>query len=226
MNKEYAVLKDILWEARERYTADIIAFDPSEHVFSPSHASRMKKILKNAPHKACKGLPRPNKRLIALLIAAAMVIFGGLTVYAHGDQVVRFVKEVFSSFNTVSYESDSDVPEYIETEYTMEYVPEGYEKSSESIDDAGVWIQWTREEGEEIIFKQGLINTSIMNNDNEHSSDEHIQIGEFTVYHISSDTGYCSFVWTNNEYTFRIASLTPLSLEEATKMIESVNPKM
>ena len=229
--KEYAnereMFADILIEARIKKSQLLIDAYPEKITFPEKHLKRMEKLIARAESTPSAILiGRNKKRLIALLIAAAMVIFGGLTVYAHGDQIVRFVKEVFSSFNTVSYESDSDVPEYIETEYTMEYVPEGYEKSSESIDDAGVWIQWTREEGEEIIFKQGLINTSIMNNDNEHSSDEHIQIGEFTVYHISSDTGYCSFVWTNNEYTFRIASLTPLSLEEATKMIESVNPKM
>ena len=226
MNKEYAVLKDILWEARERYTADIIAFDPSEHVFSPSHASRMKKILKNAPHKACKGLPRPNKRLIALLIAAAMVIFGGLTVYAHGDQIVRFVKEVFSSFNSISYESDSDVPEYIETEYTMEYVPEGYEPSNTLINDVVVKLQWVNSAGSELTFRQALINQSSLNNDNDHSSDEHIQIGDLTVYHVFSTDGYNSYTWDNGEYIFQISCSTPLSLEEVTKMIESVNPKI
>ena len=229
--KEYAnereMFADILIEARIKKSQLLIDAYPEKITFPEKHLKRMEKLIARAESTPSAILiGRNKKRLIALLIAAAMVIFGGLTVYAHGDQIVRFVKEVFSSFNTVSYESDSDVPEVIETEYTMEYVPEGYEPSNTLINDVVVKLQWVNSAGSELTFRQALINQSSLNNDNDHSSDEHIQIGDLTVYHVFSTDGYNSYTWDNGEYIFQISCSTPLSLEEVTKMVESVNPKM
>ena len=229
--KEYAnereMFADILIEARIKKSQLLIDAYPEKITFPEKHLKRMEKLIARAESTPSAILiGRNKKRLIALLIAAAMVIFGGLTVYAHGDQIVRFVKEVFSSFNTVSYESDSDVPEVIETEYTMEYVPEGYERTDDNIDMFAVWIQWKNADNSEILFKQYLINQTYINDDNQHSTDGHIQIGELSVYHVASTHGYNSYTWDNGEYIFQISCSTPLSLEEVTKMIESVNPKI
>ena len=192
--KEYAnereMFADILIQARINKSQRLIDAHPEKVTFPQKHLKRMEKLIARAESNPSAILiGRNKKRLIALLIAAAMVIFGGLTVYAIGDQIVRFVKEVFSSFNSISYESDSDVPEYIETEYTMEYVPEGYKLAQDDISEAKVWIQWTNADNSEILFKQYLINQTYINDDNQHSTDGHIQIGELSVYHVASTHG-------------------------------------
>ena len=220
------LFRRLLIQARLEKSQELIDRHPEKIEFPPKHLKKMAKIISSSDRvRITRGLSNTQRRIIAVLVAAAMFIFGGLAVYANREAIVEFVKTVFNGYSTVEYETDSDVPETIETEYTMEYVPEGFEKTDELCNDAGVWIQWINTDNALISFDQMLINQSNMHLDNDHSVDDNITIEETIIYRTVSGNGFNAYSWSNGEYVFVISCTAYISEEEIIKMFESVKPK-
>ena len=220
------LFRRLLIQARLEKSQELIDRHPEKIEFPPKHLKKMAKIISSSDRVSItRGLSNTQRRIIAVLVAAVMFIFGGLAVYANREAIVEFVKTVFNGYSTVEYETDSDVPETIETEYTMEYVPEGYEKTDEQITMFSVWIQWTGANGNLITFTQMPINQSDLTHDNDHSTSENIIIGEIDVYHVISTNGYNHYAWTDGKYMFELSTHQNLSNEDITQMIESVKLK-
>jgi len=221
------LFRRLLIQARLEKSQELIDRHPEKIEFPPKHLKKMAKIISSSDKvRITRGLSNTQRRIIAVLIAAVMFIFGGLAVYANREAIVEFVKTVFNGYSTVEYETDSDVPETIETEYTMEYVPEGYEKTDEQISLFKVWIQWTNIDETQVIFRQYPLNQNKYGTDNEHTEiEEHILIADYSVYHVRTTYETDIYIWNNGEYSFEISCTAYISEEEITKMIESVKPK-
>lgn len=132
-NDDWMLFKRALAEGISRkYNKELSKCDTDDTV-SERYRKAMKRIIKNAGKQstAGRGKGTVKKRVIAVLIAAALLLAGGLTVYAKRDAIVRFVKQIFDGYTEGSYieepGNEAAVPDVIEQEYMPTYIPKGYE---------------------------------------------------------------------------------------------------
>ena len=144
---------------------------------------------------------RPRKAaLIAAVIAFVILATGIFTASAAGQKVIHFVENIFSGYTEIESDSaDNDnVPEILETEYTINAIPEGFALTQYDSSEAGVFTVW---ENEQIVFEQSVLNFSTeMNNEKEYTK---IEMNGYPAYLYGHDNQhFISF--TNGEYWFNI----------------------
>lgn len=227
ISEERELFRQALLEARLRKSQQMIDAESDEIVFSARHLHRIDCILKSvdAPFRPTSST-RQKKRILALLIAAAILLFGSITVYANRDTIARFVQKIFGDHTEVSY-SDHDnnitVPEGIEQEYTLTYVPDGYELAQSISDYTLVWKEWINAEGKYLQFKQRPINESLYIFDNDNSITECIQVGDFEIYCTHFQSNDSAYLWTDGQYVYEIECCSDISIDELTRMINSIS---
>lgn len=228
-----ALFKQALLEATiNKYEKELAVCD-EDASFSKRHEKAMKRILKSTSifssvsHKKVSS----KKCLIAALIAAIILLFGGLTVYAKRDAIIHFVEQIFEKFTKVSYHeepnAETDIPDTIEKEYVPTYIPDGYELQEYVSDLTAIRVKWMNSSGEIIQFEQSII-SSVYNYDNEHSSFDVLDIGEFSVYtthDVYTDTDVHLWSYDVYSYTILINCTDDLQLEEIIQMILSMKAK-
>lgn len=223
------LFRQALIEARLRKSQKIIDAYPEEVNFSEKHLRKMQEILRYSQHKSWLKHPKlGRKRMLAVLIAAIMMLVGSIAVYANRDAIIRFMEQIFDRHTEVSYQADTanaDVPQWIEDEYTLTYVPEGYKVSEYESDPINVWIQWNNLNGDYIRFTQLLIEQYCVQYDNEHSSSQEIKISNATVYFMVHSSARSAYLWTDGQYGYELSCPTNLPLEEVIQMIEGVAKK-
>ena len=227
IDEERKLFCQALLEARLRKSQQMIDTESDEIVLSARHLYRMDHILKSVdePFRPISST-RQKKRILALLIAAAILLFGSITIYANRDTIARFVHKIFGDHTEVSYsnyDSNIDVPERIEQEYTLTYVPEGYELVQSMSDYILIWKEWINDKGEYLLFKQRPIKESLYIFDNDNSNTECIQIEDFEVYCTHFESSDSAYLWTDGEYVYEIECCADISLEELARMINDVS---
>ena len=223
------LFRQALIEARLRKSRQIIDAYTEEVRFSKEHLRKMQIILRYSQHKSWLGHPKlGRKRMLAVLIAAIMMLVGSIAVYANRDAIIRFMEQICEKYNRVSYQSDdanADVPQWIEEEYTLTYVPEGYELSEYESNPSNVWIRWQNSNGRSIYFTQLLIDQYLVQYDNEYSSAQQIYINGIIVYYTIHSNAPSFFMWTDGKYGYELSCSTNIPLDEVIQMIEGVAKK-
>lgn len=132
------------------------------------------------------------------------------------------MKKIFPQFNEITLSKDSVPPiETIQTEYTLTNLPEGYKIREYQKSDIGVFSIWKNESGEEIVFIQNILNSSI-SIDNEHSYRE-IEINELKAY-LTEDEYGSALRWSDGYYSFTIK--VPASIKnDIIKLQENISEK-
>lgn len=221
------LFRQALIDARLRKSKQILDANPEEVQFSASHLRKMQQILSYSRHQSWIRHPKlGRKRMVAVLIAAALLLIGSMTVYANRDAIVRFMEQVFGKYTRVSYQCvdpDAKIPEWIEDEYTLSYVPEGYELSEYESDTSGVWMQWKNSNDDYIYFTQSSIDRYYAQYDNENSYDEQIQVNNSTVYCTYHTAPLFIYLWTDGSYCLELKCHSYISADEVARMIESVS---
>ena len=220
------LFRNALIEASWRKAKQIFEEDPAEVQFSAEHLRKMKQILRYSEHKTWIGHPKlGRKRIVAALIAAIMLLVGSITVYANRDAIIRFMEQAFGKYTRVSYQCDdpdAEIPEWIEEEYTLGYVPEGYELSRYEFNDSVVWFKWKNPADDRILFTQSLIDNAYTQYDNENSESEQIRVSNMMVYYTNHSSATSAYLWTDGLYAYELKCPAELPRAEVIRMIESV----
>jgi len=101
-----------------------------------------------------------------------------------------------------------------------EYIPEGFKKTSVEDYNTTVFIIYTNDKGEEIIFDQTYITNDKMIIDTEGTIMEKLWVGGCEAYYVSNK-GRNGIMWFRDEYLFSISS-EAIGKDELIKMAESV----
>lgn len=166
IHEERELFRQALLEARLRKSQQIMDADTDEVQFSKKHLRKMQQII-SADRSSLQFAfySRKKKRILALLIAVAVLIIGSITVYANKDAIVQFVQKIFCDHIEVSYANQGNVegiPEWIEQEYTLAYVPEGYVLEDSTCDLTFALSEWKNAKGEYLRFEQSIMDGSLM----------------------------------------------------------------
>lgn len=153
----------------------------------------------------------------AIFIALVSVTF---SVSAIREPFIEMIKTIFN--NHVEIEFEGDTKECITEIYGLEHIPDGFEKTNESINAVAVNREYTNKEG--IIFnytQQATTNNMGVFIDNEHSTHHTITIDKMEIYIVVSDWNITSAYWVENGYSFSIDYYSMMDDDEITTIVKS-----
>ncbi len=190
--------------------------------FSPKFEKKMSKLISKEHLIKFSTRRKISKSLIAAVIAAVIMLTGTMSVSATRRKAIDFIEKIFPKHITVELTDDS-IPEYdyLQTEYTLSSVPNGYKLIEYDKSEYSVWSVWENENDDEIVFSQTVVGGS-MSVDNEHNL-EYLKINGYKAYLITENYN-CTLTWNDSNYSFMID--VPINEKEnIIKMAENIVEK-
>ena len=152
---------------------------PEDIPVSKRHQRAMRRILRG-------GHPMRTK-VIAILVAAALLLLVGCSIYIARRRIANFFEEVFDTHAKVTTEETAAEVAGLNEVYTLTYVPEGYQLKSSTKNNLYHFELWT-DGSSTINFEQQLLD-SYMFYDIEHNSTfQLININSNDVYYRYSNS--------------------------------------
>ena len=214
--------KQALREAASAEFQDIPRDDAQiAHNFSPQFQRKMDKLIRNERSSAWHLVNTAAKRAAVILIAFLTLSTVALSVDSIREPVVRFVEKVLGI--STDYTFEGDVTKSITQEYTLGFVPEGFELvQSEALDGSIIKI-WENTDGGMIQYIQAITSSSLFTIDTEHGTTRTIFIDDKEV-NLFQDNGISVAMWIENGYIFEITITSGLSTSDTIDMVRSVTP--
>ena len=160
-----------------------------------------------------------KKRLIALLVAAALLLTGCGILFRHE------IREIFEDlYVKLIYESDEEANNRINEVYVLGYVPDGFALEKETITSIYVKYKYKNESGEILLFEQHALTNSAYYIDSESGFSKIKEIDEYEVYYRSTGENHL-YVWNSDEYHLEIKASVPLLNEDIVLIFESLTTK-
>lgn len=161
---------------------------------------------------------------VAGIAATLLIVFGcSMTVSAVREPIVSFCMNTYEKFTEFFFDA-SDIekaPSTIETVYTLGYVPEGYEISSELVERYRANFVWKNRNGDPIEFKQYTLD-GILHIDHEQSDIHLIEENGIYIY-FKEAYGLKTYYWSTNEYRFCLKITDDnVATEDGMELIRSV----
>ena len=197
---------------------DLVAACDEEIVFSERHLLAMHAIVYG---KADTGRTRSlgMKRVIAILIAAALLLTGCGIVFRHE------IREVFEDlFVKLSYDSAEDTDKTVKKVYVLGYVPEGYVLEKEVITSVYVRYEYLGKNDETLCFEQHALAFSSYYVDSESGYSRVEEIEEYEVYYRFTGTNHI-YVWYIENCSMEIKSSVQLSNEVLVQIVDKIKIK-
>lgn len=164
-----------------------------------------------------------KKRLIAILVAAALLLFVGCTALVYRNQIGSFVEHIYEEYVNVELPDDGDDPiTEIEHVYVLSYIPKEYTLVQKIIDNVGVRYIYTNESGEKIIFDQSLMSNSFIGIDNEGEDAEVFEYKNNEIYFRNTERN-THYIWIKDGNIFSLDCLKTLNREEVLKIIDEIH---
>lgn len=188
---------------------------PEDIPVSKRHQRAMRRILRG-------GHPMRTK-VIAILVAAALLLLVGCSIYIARRRIANFFEEVFDTHAKVTTEETAAEVAGLNEVYTLTYVPEGYQLKSSTKNNLYNFELWT-DGSSTINFEQQLYD-SFQFYDIDYI--EPFQIKHVSGYEICykfSDNFY-QYIWTDNIYVYKLFCQDSLSDDILIKMINGVEIK-
>ena len=170
--------------------------------FSSNFEKKISKLISKERRIKFSTRRKISKSFLAAVIAAVIMFTGTMSVSATRRKAVDFIEKVFPKHITIEL-SDDSVPkyDYLQTEYTLSSVPNGYELTEYEKTEYSVWSVWKNVNGDEIVFSQAVVGGS-MSVDNEHNL-EYLKINGYKAYLITEEYN-CTLVWNDSNYQYTI----------------------
>lgn len=188
------------------------------------YAERLKQEEKENPPRSIFSYRIPlRKRLVLALIAVALCLVG-CTAYVNRMEVANFIQEVFSDHAKVSPKDDSsnnNAPSTIETEYTLTFLPEGYEYCEEEsiVNFMNINRVWKNADKYIFFYQNTLQSANYF--DIERNECEVIVLENISLYY-RMENGYKVFMWTDGSYVYKIEFMESFSDEIVKNLILGV----
>lgn len=165
-----------------------------------------------------------KRRILISILAAVLAILTSCTIYVNRDKIAAFVEEFYHTYVAVSHgDINEDVPTEILTAYQPAYIPEGYVLTDFHSNSARVRMQWTKDNGEKIIFTQAVMLGNLSGWDNERVEPKILTVNDTVVYYGEyNDNKAMVYMWNDGDYSYKLMVLEDLPIEEIQKIITLV----
>lgn len=156
------------------------------------------------------------KRIIALLVAAALILTSCAIIYRHE---IREVIEKF--FVKLTYSDNDSEGTAIEDVYELTYVPEGYYLEEESIITVNTRYIFSNSNGNEIQFDQCILDGTSFVVDIESGYNRIVDIQKYEIYYRYTDDSH-HYIWNDGKYSMKIKSSEKLSNAEIESILDGI----
>lgn len=188
---------------------------PEDIPVSKRHQRAMRRILRG-------GHPMRTK-VIAILVAAALLLLVGCSIYIARRRIANFFEEVFDTHAKVTTEEVSTTNDPILEAYTLTYVPEGYWLDYSAFTPILNYELWNNG-FTAIKFEQQRMESFHYYDLESSNLFQLIQIGDIDICYRYSD-GSNQYLWINNDYVCKLDIEEKLQNETIEKIINGVKEK-
>ena len=192
-----------------------------EIVASPAHSRAMNRIVGCLPKRKLPTSPK-LKKIIAILIAAALLLTGCAVAYR--NEIRDFFEEIYESFVKINYSDGDDQGAQIEEVYELTYVPEGYRLEDEVVFEGMSRNTFSNSNGHTIVFEQHTLDTARFFADIENGYTKIVDISIYDVYYKKTKQ-QTYYMWNDGKFSLVLISKTALSDEELKLIIEGIKTK-
>lgn len=191
-------------KADELEMAKYLVKDSFSHVFSVGFEKKMNRLISKHNRISLRTRRKISKSLLAAVIALIVLFAGLMSVSASRQKIVEFIESISKRETTIVLKDfEADAPETIETEYTLGTIPDGFTINQYDKEDVSVFIVWTNQKGESIVFSQDVVYGAFIM-DNEHDYEKFEMYG-YPAYIYGDETGY-AISWSDGSYHFSIVA--------------------
>lgn len=212
-DRTLAYLKQALLEVQIQELEEILALYPDDIPVSRKHKRAMRRILRDRRRAA-------RNRIIAIVVAAALTLLVGCSVYANRRRIADFIEELFDDHSKVLTFDDSNAKEQIEEVYTLTFLPEGYVLESSTANPLFCIENWVKD-SEKIIFEQQLLSTRYFY-DTERSEDYQLITIDTIEFYFRESVGTFQYLWTDGNYLYSIQFTEDFSEEIIMHIIDGI----
>lgn len=223
-DNQIALIKQSLLEEELAEMAVIDALPDEEFVFSEKYKKEIQKLLnkhKKYTRNANRFIP---KRLVGVLAAILITLTLMMSISAIREPVVKFIVNVYENFISIFVEENEEhtSPETIKKVYLPSYKIEEFNTNKFIAYDTIVYSNWINDKGDLIVLEQCILENNYQAFlDNESTNYTIIKINSYDIYYIEKNGNY-HFVWSNNEYFFKMLFPSTMEFSEIEKVIESM----
>ena len=219
------MLKKAAAEADQAIRDSLPAPAECEHEFSPSFQRKMRRTFRKAKHPVIYKLP---KYAACFVLVVALASGTWLTVDAEARAAFfAWVREQYEAF--VEYRFIGETPqENTIVEYELTWLPEGFSFQKEQELDGGMYLTYTNNSGQRIIFSYlrgddaaSLFVTS------DYAEIRSVQIGNIHAdfYQAKEEASSNMLVWTSEEDDLAFYIMADLPEDTMIKLAEGVQKK-
>lgn len=170
---------------------------------------------------ASRPLRWSRKTWVAILVAVLLMLVGCGT-YIYRREILEFLEETFETGILLSYKDRNPVAgEGITEKYMVTYLPEGYELSQKVENEFIRSYIWENNEGECIIFEQGIKDAAILEFQKDGKEAITFSSNEFEIYARFYDSFKC-YAWIADEYMMSLTVGGTVDEEVCLLILESI----
>lgn len=198
---------------------DAMAAECTDTIECSEHHTRTMETIVYGKTEFKRTCSSKKRRLIALLVAAALLLTGCGILFRNE------IREVFDDlFVKLAYRDDGAAGNKIEDVYQLGYVPEGYSLRYERIRDVRIQYRFENQDGERIWFEQQPISSAHFFVDIENGYCQIEEIESYEIYYRYVDEKHV-FVWSDSKHSMKLSSSAELSNDEVILILEGITIK-
>lgn len=191
-----------------------------DFIFSQKFEKRMAKLINSQKKPYYKLIDTTFKRVAIIFILILTMFTTAFSVKAIRLPILEFVKQIYETF--IHYSVDGKTEDKITEEYSLTYVPEGFNQTNIIKNDSSITTIYENMSGEVIEFLQMITEIHLgyfLDNEAGNIDSEMVKGTEvqFKEWH-----GTKNAVWTEHGYVFIINCYCELSFDDIKQMIISI----
>lgn len=193
-----------------------------EHEFSGRFNRKMEKLLKKVEYNSTHAFSK-NKRKILALIAAIIMLLGGLMgVSALIEPAGEIVVESYDGYDEVRYNGSRS--DRIIHEYSLTKVPEGFVETQRTTQENLISVEYENPENGHILdFRQQTTDCDTLSIDNEHGTTTVHDVDGVKVYVYANEHGNSFFAfWICETYMMSLTYSGGTSVDALLEMVKWV----
>ena len=193
------------------------AFEPSQ-----TYRESMQCLIRKETHWTRPFVRTKKRRILTVLIAALLILSSIFSISAIREPIIEYIKTAYEKFTHFFFEeSISQHDDVIETEYTLQWIPEEYLVISAEKAPTGINYCW-KKKNSYICFRQKISGIDSLHLNTEKENYTLLERNGQAYYYNQTQNTYF-FIWTYDKYTFNLICEN-IDMDTVLKILDNIQP--
>ncbi|MBQ8357752.1 MAG: DUF4367 domain-containing protein [Clostridia bacterium] len=215
------VVKQALRDLALKESAYYDSLEDPPFTLSETFEKKMDHLMRKQKSWTWPLIKTTKRKVITILVTTLLLFSLSLGITAVRESVFSFFVEMHEKFNTFfTQEEHNQSSSTIKEKYVIKWLPENCKLENQTIRQTRISTTWSCGE-QKISFYQLLNSSTKFAMDNEVDTYSKHSINDIETYYISKN-GTQVFLWTKDDYSFRLQVPAELDWDTCVKIIESI----